>query len=101
MSLQSNMVEIPLFKTDLFSNQSQQQTSLDSSCTFRDDDGMVYNLMVGAFSDLQDVKQALLALQPSFDSIRIRRLGAVQKEWCSKVDNLTPDQLLLVVEKCA
>ena len=44
MSIQSNMVEIPLFKTDLFSNQLQQQMSIDSCMLFyRDDDGMVYN----------------------------------------------------------
>ena len=62
---------------------------------------LVYNLMVGSYRDLVEVKQALGDLQAQFDAIRIRRLGAVQQQWCGRLDNLTPEQLLLVVDKCA
>jgi hypothetical protein len=61
---------------------------------------LVYNMMVGSFDNLIEVKQALGDLQSAFADIRIRRLGAVQQEWCAELDNLTPEQLLIVVEKC-
>ena len=60
-----------------------------------------FSLMFGAFPDLVGVQQALAELQPHFKSIRIRRLGALQTEWCSQLDNLTPEQLSLVLDKCA
>lgn len=61
----------------------------------------VYNLLYGVFSDLRHVKQALSDLQTNFSTIRIRRLGAMQDEWCKKLDNLTPEQFLVVLDKCA
>ncbi|MCZ7599020.1 MAG: hypothetical protein M5U09_16760 [Gammaproteobacteria bacterium] len=67
----------------------------------RNGNGLVYNLMVGSFADLIEVQQALGALPSAFENIRIRRLGAVQQEWCGQLDNLTPEQLMLVVDKCA
>ncbi|GJL81189.1 MAG: hypothetical protein DHS20C01_08230 [marine bacterium B5-7] len=61
---------------------------------------LTYNLMAGSYPDLLGVKQALDGLKDQFDSIKIRRIGAVQQEWCSEIDNLTPEQLLLVIDKC-
>ncbi len=67
----------------------------------REGDRFVYSLMVGSYADLVEVKQALGAVQYRFDAIRSRRLGAVQQQWCARLDNLTPEQLLLVLERCA
>ena len=78
-------------------------TSLERGYAFsvRAGSGLQYSLMVGAFDDLADVQSALADLQPYFQSIRIRRLGALQSEWCEQLDNLTPEQLSLVLEKCS
>ena len=60
----------------------------------------VYNLMIGPFANLLAIKEVLLQYQSRFEEIRIRRLGTFQIEWCERVDNLTPDQLLIIVDKC-
>ena len=60
----------------------------------------VYNLMIGPFANLSAIKELLPQYQSQFDGIRIRRLGTFQVEWCERVDNLTPEQLLIIVDKC-
>jgi len=60
----------------------------------------VYNLMIGPFANLLAIKEVLPQYQSRFEEIRIRRLGTFQIEWCERVDNLTPDQLLIIVDKC-
>jgi hypothetical protein len=71
------------------------------SFSSRESGSIRYNLMVGAYPNLVDVQRALGALQPRFDTIRIRRLGAVQRQWCDQLDNLTPEQLMQVIDKCS
>lgn len=60
----------------------------------------MYNLMIGPFANLLAIKEVLPQYQSQFEEIRIRRLGTFQIEWCERVDNLTPDQLLIIVDKC-
>ena len=90
----SNLKEINASIADIVTEHQFVAFSSDSKS------GQVFNLMVGAFDDLRPIQQVLPLFQSQFEDIRIRRLGSYQEEQCEQVDNLTPEQLLIIVDNC-